>query len=179
MSQIVRMPETPQPDPLPQGEGEKPSDRKLITAIKCILCLIVVGYVAFALANHIRGIDWSSVHFDLRLAGLGGIFFALVTITQIIAYRFLLSAYGQPPSWPQAATLSWVPALGKYVPGKIAALGGTVYLLRRFKISAPVALSVALMADAIAVLTGLIIAVPTLRLPEVRDKVPGGWMGCI
>ena len=72
MSQIVRLPEPPQPDPLPQGEGEKPSDRKLITAIKCILCLIVVGYVAFALANHIRRIDWSSVHFDLRLAGLGG-----------------------------------------------------------------------------------------------------------
>ena len=36
---------------------------------------------------------------------------------------------------PQAATLSWVPGLAKYIPGKVVAIGGTVYLLRRYKIS--------------------------------------------
>jgi glycosyltransferase 2 family protein len=179
MTETVQPTERPHPDPLPEGEGENPVNRRLITAIKWILCFIVIGYVAFALIKHIRRIDWSSVHFDFSFAVLAGVCFVLVTVTQIIAYRFLLSSYGSPPSWPQAATLSWVPALGKYVPGKIAALGGTVYLLRRFKISAPIALSVALMTDAIAVLTGLIIAAPTLRLPEVRERVPGGWIWCV
>src|SRR5437762_8128480 len=108
MSQAIRLPESPHPDPLPQGE--KRSNRKLVTAIKWILCLIVVGYVAFALAGHIRRIDWSSVHFDLRIAGFAGLCFAMVTGTQIIAYRYLLAAYGPAPSWRQAATLSWLPA---------------------------------------------------------------------
>jgi uncharacterized membrane protein YbhN (UPF0104 family) len=149
---------------------------RIVTAIKWIVCLIVVVYVGFALAGHIRKIDWGTVQFRWSFALLAGVCFALVTVTQIIAYRFLLAAYGTAPSWPQAATLSWLPALGKYVPGKIAALSGTVYLLRRFRISAPVALSVALMADAIAVLTGLIVASPTLRLPEIRAILPGGWI---
>ena len=67
---------------------------------------------------------------------------AAVTVTQIIAYRLLLAAYGPKLTWPQAATLSWVPGLAKYIPGKVVAIGGTVYLLRRYKIPAPVALSV-------------------------------------
>src|SRR5204863_127846 len=86
--------------------------------------------------------------------------------------------YGPAPTWPQAATLSWVPALGKYVPGKIAALSGTVYLLCRFNIPAAVALSIALMADALAVLTGLVIGAPMLRLPQVRERISGGWAMC-
>src|SRR5262249_10710090 len=58
----------------------------------------------------------------------------------------------------------------------VIAIGGTVYLLRRFRIAAPIALSVALMADALAVLTGIIVAAPMLRLPEMRQRLPGGWI---
>ena len=54
-----------------------------------------------------------------------------MTITQIIAYRLFLAAYGPKLTWAQAATLSWVPGLAKYIPGKVVAIGGTFYLLRR------------------------------------------------
>jgi hypothetical protein len=178
VSQTITSPPTPHPDPLPEGEGERPRARALITAIKWLVCAIVVAYVAYALANHIQRIDWQAVHFNLPYALVAGACIVLVTLSQIVAYRLLLAAYGSAPSWAQAATLSWLPALGKYVPGKIAAVTGTVYLLRRFKISAPVALSVALMGDALAVLTGLIVAAPMLRLPEIRDKLPGSWVWC-
>ena len=163
-------------DPASSQRPSRAPSVPMIKAMKWVACLVVVGYVAVALTAHIRKIDWQSVHFRWTFALLAGGCFAMVTVTQIIAYRFLLAAYGAAPSWPQAATLSWLPALGKYVPGKIAALSGTVYLLRRFRISAPVALSVALMADAIAVLTGLIVASPALRLPEIRAILPGGWI---
>ena len=178
MSQTMTPLPVPHPDPLPGGEGEPPRARALITAIKWLVCAIVIAYVAFALASHIQRIDWRAVHFDLPYALAAGACVVLVTISQIVAYRLLLAAYGSAPSWAQAATLSWLPALGKYVPGKIAAITGTVYLLRRFKISAPVALSVALMGDVLAVLTGLIVAAPLLRLPEIRAKLPGSWVWC-
>jgi uncharacterized membrane protein YbhN (UPF0104 family) len=177
MAHPVQIPERPHPDPLPEGEGERVlRPPTLILVAKWIICAVVVAYVAYALAQHIGKIDWSTVHLNLPLALAAGVCIVLVTLAQIVAYRFLLAAYGAAPSWPHAATLSWVPALGKYVPGKIAAIGGTVYLLRRFRISAPVALSVALMGDALAVLTGIIVAAPMLRLPEMRARLPGGWI---
>jgi hypothetical protein len=147
--------------------------------VKWIAFVIVLACVGVALAKHIRAIDWSHVHFHAGYAILSGLCIVGVTLTQIVAYRLLLAAYGPAPTWRQAATLSWVPALGKYVPGKIAAISGTVYLLRRFRISAPVALSVALMGDALAVLTGLLVGAPMLRLPEIREKIAGGWVMCV
>jgi len=167
----------PHPDPLPGGEGENASGfRPLIVVAKWLICLIVVAFVTYALAQHIKKIDWATVRFDLPLALAAGGCIVAVTLAQIIAYRFLLAAYGTAPSWAQAATLSWVPALGKYVPGKVVAIGGTVYLLRKFRIAAPIALSVALMGDALAVLTGIIVAAPMLRQPEMRARLPGGWI---
>jgi hypothetical protein len=53
-----------------------------------------------------------------------------------------------------------------------------VVLLRRFKIPAAIALTVSLMADAIAVLTGLISGAPMLVTPEAREHLPGGWIWC-
>src|SRR4051794_34391529 len=151
----------------------------VVTSIKWALCLLIVAFVARALVGHIRKIDWSSFHVHAGFAILGAVCVALVTATQIVAYRLLLGAYGLTVPWRHAATLSWLPALGKYVPGKVVAISSTVYLLRRFKIPAAVALSVALMGDALAVLTGLIVGAPMLRLPGVRGKLRGGgvWSG--
>ena len=150
----------PHPDPLPQGEGEMrhlSSRKQLLTAIKFTLCIATVIFVAIALSRNLRGFDWRNFHPNLACAILAAISIVGVTLTQIAAYRLLLAAYGPKLTWPQAATLSWVPGLTKYIPGKVVAIGSTVYLLRRYSISAAVAvMSVALMGDAVAVLTGLI-----------------------
>jgi uncharacterized membrane protein YbhN (UPF0104 family) len=168
----------PRPEPLAYAESERrrPAGSLLLTILKWALCLLIVVYVARALARHINAIDWSTVHFHAGFALLGAACVALVTATQVVAYRLLLGAYGLSVRWRHAATLSWLPALGKYVPGKVVAISSTVYLLRRFKIPAAVALSVALMGDALAVLTGLIVGAPMLRSPEVRARLPGGWV---
>jgi uncharacterized membrane protein YbhN (UPF0104 family) len=147
-----------------------------LTAAKWLVCLLIVAFVARALARHIAAINWSQFHFDGLFAGLCAISIALVTVTQILVYRLLLEAYDLKVCWRDAATLSWLPALGKYVPGKVVGISSTVYLLRRFRIPAAIALSVALMGDALAVVTGLIVGAPMLRLAEVRAKLPGSWI---
>src|SRR4029077_6153479 len=146
-----------------------------------MLCAATIIFVGIALAKNLRGVDWKSFHPNLPLVLAAAAFIALVTMTQIIAYRLLLAAYGPKLTWPQAATLSWVPGLAKYIPGKVFALGGTVYLLRRYKIPAPVAVSVTLMGDAVAVLTGLIVGAPMLLTPQARAKLSGGavWGGLV
>jgi hypothetical protein len=172
----------PHPDPLPEGEGEmrRPSPHKqLFTAIKYAICIAAILFVVLALKKNLRDFDWSNFHPHLLPVLLAAISIAAVTITQIIAYRLLLAAYGPKLTWPQAATLSWVPGLAKYIPGKVVAIGGTVYLLRRYKIPAAIALSVALMGDAVAVLTGLIAGAPLLLTPQAREKLPGGVVWCV
>ena len=71
-----------------------------------------------------------------------------------------------------------MPGLAKYVPGKVLAIGSTVVLLRRFQVSAAIALSVALMGDALAVITGLITGAPMLATPQAQQHLPGGWLWC-
>ena len=135
-----------------------PSPRKrLFSIIKWTLCAAIVAWVGVVLYRQVVSIDWATVTIRPAYVLGAAIAIALVTVTQFVAYRLLLSAYGPVPSWPATATLSWLPALGKYVPGKVVAISGTVYLLRKFRIPAAVASSVALMGDALAVLTGLIV----------------------
>lgn len=151
----------------------------MIAALKWVLCLAIVAFVARALSKNLRGFDWHNFHPHAGFLLAAALCIALVTVTQIIAYRLLLTAYGPRLTWPQAATLSWVPGLAKYVPGKVVAIGGTVFLLRRYKIPAAVALSVTLMGDALAVLTGLCVGAPMLLTPEAQAMLPGGVVWCI
>jgi hypothetical protein len=153
------------------------SSRKTIFAIiKWTLCAAIVAWVGVVLYRQIHLIDWANVRIHPGFVIGAAIAIVFVTVTQFVAYRLLLSAYGPVPSWPATATLSWLPALGKYVPGKVVAITGTVYLLKKFRIPTAVALSVALLGDALAVLTGLIVGAPMLRWPAVREKLPGSWI---
>jgi glycosyltransferase 2 family protein len=178
MTNAIDQTTPPHPRPLPEGEGGRRSRKWIFSAIKWTLFSVTLFFVAHSLARQLRGFDWRNFHPSLGFVLCTAGCIALVTVTQIIAYRLLLAAYGPKLTWPQAATLSWVPGLAKYIPGKVVAIGGTVYLLRRYKISAPIALSVTLMGDAVAVLTGLIVGAPLLLTPQARERLPGAWIWC-
>ena len=163
---------------LPSPTATVSPRKRLFTAIKWTVCIATVICVSYALWKNLRDFDWRNFHPNLFFILAAVLSIVGVTITQIIAYRLLLAAHGLKLTWRQAATLSWVPGLAKYVPGKVVAIGSTVYLLRKYQISAAIALSVALMGDAVAVLTGLIACAPMLITPEVREHLPGGWIWC-
>lgn len=150
-----------------------------VKPIKWALCALTVFFVAWALAKNLRGFDWRLLHPNYIFILAAALCIVGVTLSQIAAYRLLLEAYASRLRWRDAATLSWVPGLAKYVPGKVLAIGSTVVLLRRFQVSAAIALSVALMGDALAVLTGLIAGAPMLVTPEVRAHLHGGLIWCI
>lgn len=138
----------------------------------------VLGFVGWALVVQFRRVEWSAVSFKPLPVLLATVCLVGVSTVQMISYRFLLAAYVVPPPWRAMAAVAWIPPLGKYVPGKVAALLGAMYMLRRFSVPAAVAVSVVLVLDGLAVIAGLICGSPLLLWEPVRRVLPGGWIYC-
>jgi hypothetical protein len=147
--------------------------------IKLVLFAIVLGFVGFAMAKQLRSVPWDSMTFHwhavlgaaLGLLGVAGV--------QLIGYRTMLGNYAERPDWSVMMAVAWVPPLGKYVPGKVAAIGWAIYLLRRCHVPAAVALSVVLALDGMAVTMGLMAGAPLLATPGVQRVLPYGWIICV
>ena len=137
---------------------------------------IVIAFAAVALVKQFTLIEWSRVHFR-ALPAAGAVACVLgVNAMQLIARWTLLIAYGQRVTWRVQLGSTWVPQLGKYVPGGIASIGGAVYLLRKAGVPGAVALSVTVLLDALAVMAGLIISVPLLFSKPMREHLPNAWL---
>lgn len=141
---------------------------------KWLLLLVVLWFVGRSLWQNLRQVDFAAVRFA-TLPLLGSLL-AIVAIylAQLLSYRFLLGSYATLLPWRVMMAVTWVPMLGKYVPGKVAAIAAAVFLLKRFGIAAGVALSVVLVLDGLAVLAGLILGARLLLLPGFVAAVPGG-----
>jgi hypothetical protein len=146
--------------------------------IKYALLLAVLVFVGWALVHNFRQIDFSTVEFAAVPIVLAVLFLVGVSTVQMISYRALLGAYAHAPPWRAMAAVAWVPPLGKYVPGKVAALLGAMVMLRRFNIPAAVAVSVVLVLDGLAVIAGLITGSPLLLWDPIERVLPGGWIYC-
>ncbi|MCS7033114.1 MAG: lysylphosphatidylglycerol synthase domain-containing protein [Phycisphaerae bacterium] len=146
--------------------------------LRWTLFILVLAAVGWALVRQFRAIDFSELHFSLMPVCVAIVMLVGVSVVQMISYRSLLAAYVDPPPWRAMAAVAWVPPLGKYVPGKVAALLGAIYMLRRFSVPAAVAVSVVLVLDGVAVLAGLICGAPLLLWEPVAQVLPGGWWYC-
>lgn len=165
----------------PEASDQLPSSRATIRraalrAFKWTLLAVVLWFVGRSLLNNLRQVDFNAVRFaPLPLVGS---LLSILTIylMQLLSYRFLLGSYVRLLPWRVMMAVAWVPLLGKYVPGKVAAIAAAVFLLRRFGVGGGVALSVVLVLDGLAVLAGLVIGARLLLLPGFGDRIPGGMM---
>ncbi len=151
----------------------------LRNAIKLTLLAIVFALVGYALYQQWQNIDFSTVTIRPIPLVLSLIALIAVSTVQMISYRTLLGAYAHAPTWTQMLAVAWVPPLGKYIPGKVAALLAAMSMLRRFAIPAAVAVSVVLVLDGLAVIAGLITGAPLLYWEPVRRVAPWAWIVCI
>jgi uncharacterized membrane protein YbhN (UPF0104 family) len=142
------------------------------------VCLVVLGFVTWALVKQFRQVRWSEVHFRAVPMTAAILCTLGVNAMQLLARWTLLIAYGYPLGWRAQVQAAWVPQLGKYVPGGVASLGGAVYLMRTHGVPGAIALSVAVLLDALAVIAGLIVSTPLLLWAPVRAKFPLAWLAC-
>jgi glycosyltransferase 2 family protein len=144
---------------------------------KLALLATVLWFVGRAVARDLARVDdWSAFRPEWVFVLLAGVALLGVSVVQMLSYRALLGGFGTRLDWGAMAGVAWVPPLGKYVPGKIWALGGAMAMLRTRGVSAAIAVTCVLMVDALAVLSGLIVGAPVALKPAVAQWIPGaGW----
>ncbi|HEY0301955.1 MAG TPA: hypothetical protein VGC36_11500, partial [Rhizomicrobium sp.] len=129
-----------------------------------------------ALGGQLAQLDWSTLR--VRWPPLLGCAASLACVYALraVSLRVLLGAYGSPITWRQAAVGAWLPPIAKFLPGQVFAVAGAVGMLTTFAVPGAVALAVVLIADALAVLTGVITGAPLLLREALRDAWPQGWI---
>jgi uncharacterized membrane protein YbhN (UPF0104 family) len=94
-------------------------------------------------------------------------------------YKSLLGAFCKSPPWPAMMAVTWLPSLGKYMPGKVASVAGVVYMLQKYKVPARISLSMVLMASGAMVIMGVMLSVPTVLWEPVQKTLPFAWVLCV
>jgi len=146
--------------------------------IKNVLFLAVLALVGRALFLQFRQVDWSKTTLQ---GGFVAPALAAILAAKVLGlwiYRYMLASFDSPLSWPTAMAVSWLPQLGKYVPGKVASVAGAIYLLNRSGVSTAVATSAILILSGLSVATGLIAGVPLTLWPPISEAMPLAWLWC-
>jgi glycosyltransferase 2 family protein len=161
------------------SDADAPPDahkkKRSIALLKIVLFIGVFACVLYVLQKQWRLIDFAHVSIRAGPLVLSVVAMIGVSVVQMVSYRTLLAAYAHAPTWWQMVAIAWVPPMGKYIPGKVAALLAAMTMLRKFGVSGAVAVSVVLAMDGLAVLAGLITGAPLLFWEPIRRVVPWAW----
>ena len=150
-----------------------PNRAWLKRAIKWTLALVVLGLVGWYVVDLYFKTDFEhdvvvrplwSVLSGVMLLGMYGCI--------LLSEWFLLDAFTkQKLPLRVMPAVTWIPLLGKFLPGKVASVAGATYVLKKAGVSAVVALSVFVVLDALPVLVGIILSGVLLLEPAVRAEL--------
>jgi len=154
--------------------GRETSNLKSVcfNAVKAALLLLVVCFVGRELLLRIRAVDWAELQVRPLFVGLAALSYVGTLLFQSLAFRTLLLDFGARVPTPVGLAVIWISQLGKYVPGKIAVVGGAVVLLGRYGVRASVSTLVCLVIYALILVGGFTMALPLLRSEEVVAFLP-------
>jgi glycosyltransferase 2 family protein len=138
---------------------------KLVRVGGILLLFMILWFVGSALFRSLRLIDWNVVAIDG-----GRILSGILTVTMGVlagtwTCRKLYGELGERLSWQQAFVLLFVPAAGKYLPGKCFAVAGHVAIAKGYGIVIRVSGSSVLFLTGMGVLTSTVLGL-VLILPE-------------
>lgn len=141
----------------------------------------VVGLVVIALAIRYLVRNWSALQTQdvtWRLSPGWLVFSALITWTAyaalVEAWRRVVVSLRQRLSYGDAARITMVSNLGKYVPGKIWAITGAAYLAQQVGVAPAAAIASALVLQALALASG--VALVALLAPLSLRSLPEGYL---
>lgn len=158
----------------PMIQNKPPS--RLRQAIYLVLFLVVMFYVGKSLAGPLGQLNWQQIDIDPWYLVLAFVSFLISRVLFILPCRSLLACFCKPPGWLAVTAISWLPQLGKYLPGKVLGLAGMAYMLRRHGIAASVGVTVGLLLSALSILVGLMVSAPLLMRAEVVQVMSLGYL---
>ena len=165
-----------------KAEEEKPiahmrrTYRALRTMLKGLLFAAVACFVGAALIRSFARVSWQEICFRPAMLAAALLCLFASAVAAAVTLRFLVASVAPAPRWRDALAMTWVPRLGKYVPGKAASVVGAVWMLRRSGVALAPATSAVLIKSGVVTLVSLILAVPITLWAPVRQAIPGVWL---
>jgi len=138
----------------------------------------VIFFVSRAIIVRLMELDWAAIHFRPLDLAVAQACMGLAALCAAAAFRPLVAAMAKAPSWPAILAITWIPRLGKYMPGKAFSVLGTIWMLGKQGVDVPQATSALFVKSGIVTLMSVIMATPITLWPQVRDRLPGAWPLC-
>ncbi len=140
------------------------------TVAKWTAFALVLIVVARMFAGQFGQIDWSTVHLGPLCAAAGACLVAMHALNTRALHR-ALSAMAKGPSPMSVFAVMGVSRMGKYVPGKMMTLAGTIYLFHRHNVGPAVTGAAVLSNSVISVIVGLVVSAPLMLWPPVARHI--------
>lgn len=161
-----------QPKP---GEPRK----ALWTAVKWVILLAVGVYVVRTIAQQLLSTSWRELTWDWLWMPLGALCVLAAKWSALTIYQSMLAAVGRPLPMKTVMPISWIPQLGKYIPGKVASVAGAIWLLNYYGVSGHLATMAVLLLTGINVSSGIVLAMPLTLVEPFRSQMPHAWLTCV
>ena len=165
-------------EPPAAGRAKKRTTAILLTTVKWALFLIVLFYVGRALWHQFAKVSWNEIRPAPLLAVLAVVVVLMAKAMSFLLYGLLLRRFGKFPGWLPMMCSVWTAQLGKYAPGKVGAVVGMVWLLRRYNVPGQIAVGTVFIIDGLSVILGMMVAVPLTLWGPVRAVLPMAWLWC-
>lgn len=146
---------------------------KLIRWLIALALLAAVScFVGRQLLDSFRKINWQALHINLASASAAVVCLFASRIPFALACRSILLSLGERVDRTWLSGALWTAALGRYVPGKMAAgVGATVFMADR-GIELPVAVASLLILNLLMLVVSMLFSIPLAFADPVRTTFP-------
>lgn len=145
-----------------KDKGNNYFSNSLIKGLKYLLLGFTIYFVGKTLISHMSQIHWRELKLLTRFVFLSVLFEIGTRFLTGISYNLLLKFAGTPLPLKISISVSWISLLGKYLPGKIALVASSIYLLKRYKVPSAVAGIVPVLFTLITIIVALALSIPLL-----------------
>lgn len=127
--------------------------------VQLVLAVVIGGLAIWSLAGQwetfqSQSIDWQP-HLGWLLLSLGIVWTSYAVLIE--GWRRVVLAMGEQLTWLQAARITMVSNLGKYLPGKVWAIAGAAMLAERAGVKPAAAVASALLLQALSLASGVLL----------------------
>jgi len=151
--------------------------RWLVLAVRLVLLVLVLYFVGRTMVDGFATVPWG----EMELAPLYltlAVFAVLISKTLgCLTYYLMLGAPARGLGWRVLLAATWIPPLGKYVPGKVASVAWAVWLLHDRQVPGSAVLRAVFFQTGLSVMIGLVMAIPLMIWQPAGLPLAIAWLG--
>lgn len=131
--------------------------------IKFSFLVAVVYFVGRMLAEQLALVDFSNIEISFFYVFGAALFEILARFFVGLGYYMILKSFHPDFSITSSVAISWVSNLGRYLPGKIALIASSIYLLKQRGVKLRTAASVPILNVLLTIIIALLLSLPLVH----------------